>query len=175
MATWRAPSSKASVGTELEAAVRVDNYSALSLALKQKGADPNGGARDGITPLYLACWHGRLECARELLKHKADVELVTSSGWTPLIAACAWGHTDVAELLLQHKAEINTEDLEGMTPMLAAAARGRAEVIKLLLRHDAKTDAIGGDRRAVWHQSPASRAAYVWHPQSALSLVGLSL
>jgi len=148
MATrWRAPSNKASIGSELLDAVRDDNSSALLDALQRKGADPNGVRRDdGVSPLYLASWHGRLDCARALLKHSAEVDAVTRSGWTPLMAACAWGWVELAELLIKHRAEVNKEDPEGTTPMLAAAARGRAEVIKLLLRHDAKTDAVGGDR-----------------------------
>ena len=157
MATWRAPSNRASIGSDLLAAVKDNNQSKLLHHLQKDGADPNGVHRDdGITPLYLASWYGRLECAEELLKHHAEVDVLTRSGWTPLMAACAWGWVELAELLIRHKAEVNKEDLEGMTPMLAAAARGRSEVIKLLLRHDAKTDTIGGDRQGKTAQDLAA-------------------
>ncbi len=98
-----------STSPELHKFAREGKVKQLRAALQQS-QDPNGVRRDDrITPLYLACWHGELECVEELLLAGAEVDAPTRSGWTPLFAACNWGFDACAKALLKHDPPANVD------------------------------------------------------------------
>jgi hypothetical protein len=52
-----------------------------------------------LTPLHVACSHGKTEIARLLLDAGAAVNITDKEGWTPLHCAAAEGHLEVLKLL----------------------------------------------------------------------------
>ena len=57
------------------------------------GADINGAAGDGATPLYEACKNGHVSTVEELLSLKADVNRFTTTGLLPIHVAVQNAHT----------------------------------------------------------------------------------
>lgn len=58
------------------------------------GAELDGVNAEGSTSLFLAAHEGFLECARELLDAKADVNKANYSTYTPLHVASSQGHVE---------------------------------------------------------------------------------
>ena len=115
--------------------------------------------RGGFTALLYAAREGCVDCARELLRHKADVNLPDPDGVTPLILALMNIHWDFARYLIEEAgADVNLWDFFGRTPLYAAVdmntlPKGRRvelpaldettglQVIELLLKRGANPNA----------------------------------
>jgi hypothetical protein len=69
-----------------------------------------------LTPLHVACSHGKAEIARILLDAGAAVNITDKEGWTPLHCAAAEGHLEVLKLL--GKCQGNSSDLGQRNPAL---------------------------------------------------------
>ena len=74
----------------------------------------------GLTPLLFAAREGRVDSARVLLDHGADINIVSPDRHTSLIIALSSGHFDVAGLLIERGADVNMEDKVGQTALYAA-------------------------------------------------------
>jgi ankyrin repeat protein len=97
-------------------------------------------SEDGVTPLFVACKAGSVECARLLLKAGASTtRRTTTHNLTALWIAAQKGKTACVELMLvQRRAPIDGVSKDGRTPLYAACESGSAECVKALL--DAKAD-----------------------------------
>lgn len=120
---------------------------------------PKDMNRGGFTALLYAAREGCVDCARELIRHKADVNLPDPDGVTPLIVALMNVHWDFARYLIEEAgADVNLWDFYGQTPLYAAVdmntlPKGRRvelpaldkttglEVIELLLKRGANPNA----------------------------------
>src|SRR5439155_15994646 len=78
----------------------------------------------GSTPLHNAAGQGRIEVARFLLEHGADVNSRTSARETPLHTAARAGRKAMVDLLLNHRADVIAKNEWGATPLHLAASRG---------------------------------------------------
>lgn len=115
------------------------NQPAMVRLLVGKGADVNARAtvrdwqrrvtaegrpkdmnRGGLTPLLYAAREGHLDCMRELLRAKAQVDLADPDGTTPLVLALMNGHWDAAKLLVDAGADVNQWDFYGQSPLYMA-------------------------------------------------------
>lgn len=95
-------------------------------AVNQPGPHPRWGGRPDA--LQLAAERGRVEIARLLLEHGAEVGgNVEGYGWTPLQLAAHRGHLPVAALLLARGARLD---------IAAAALLGDAAAVARLLEED---------------------------------------
>jgi ankyrin repeat protein len=79
--------------------------------------DENHG---GFTPLLYAAREGCIECAKYLIKAKADVNLPDPEGATPLILALMNMRFDMAAYLVSVGADVNKWDFYGDTPLYVA-------------------------------------------------------
>ncbi|CAG0896138.1 unnamed protein product [Cyprideis torosa] len=85
--------------------------------------------------LYEAAQHGHTDIVELLIKHGADVNILSTSGNTPLIVACTNGHADI---LLEHGAHINTHSKEFKESALTLACyKGHLQMVKFLLENGA--------------------------------------
>jgi uncharacterized protein len=92
----------------------------------------------GVTPLQSALSARRLEAARLLLEHGADVnDGGKEGGYYPLHYAAFFGSVELAELLLSHGARTDVLTSDGLTPLAMAEQKGHQEVAELLRRHEA--------------------------------------
>ena len=97
------------------------------------GADVDRGAQ-GLTPLYNACWYGRLDAARLLIDSGATLD---GTSRPPLAAACQQGHLDVATLLLDRGADVDRAYESGWTALHGAGYEGDFHAVRLCLKRGA--------------------------------------
>ncbi|WP_295720845.1 ankyrin repeat domain-containing protein [Mucilaginibacter sp.] len=100
----------------------------------------NDYARDGFTPLGLACYFGNYDVARYLVLKGADVNLPSNNGFHvyPLHSACAGNYTQIASMLIENGSLIHIKQQAGATPLHAAAQNGNLELLILLLEKGAE-------------------------------------
>ena len=145
----------------IEAGADVNARSSIIAWERQRTEEPRDKwlPPGGLTPLLFAAREGRVESARVLLDHRADINIVDPDRHTALILALSSGHFDVAGLLIERGADVNMEDKVGQTALYAAVdghtvpASNRPapketddvlsslDVIKMLLARGAKVDA----------------------------------
>lgn len=98
-----------------------------------RGANPNIGDKDNITPLQLAARHGYIAIVRMLLKAGAKVNSADSRyGYTALASAAQNGHVEVVRELLRADADPSLRLKNGWTAADLARLKSRHEVEQLL-------------------------------------------
>ncbi|MEJ1964151.1 MAG: ankyrin repeat domain-containing protein [Gammaproteobacteria bacterium] len=81
---------------------------------------PKDMNRGGFTPMLYAAREGCVECVRELLKGKADIDLADPHGTSPLVLALMNMKFDTAKFLIENGANISLWDYYGQTPLYVA-------------------------------------------------------
>jgi ankyrin repeat protein len=81
---------------------------------------PKNMNHGGFTPLLYAAREGCIECAKSLLKGKAEINLPDPDGTTPLILALMNMRFDLAAYLVSAGADVNKWDFYGNTPLYVA-------------------------------------------------------
>ena len=85
----------------------------------------------------------RLDTARILLDHGADVNAVDDGGFTHLHHHVSFnGNLEVAQFLLEHGANLDAQIMYG-TPLNLASEHGHLEIVRLLLDHGADVTVQG--------------------------------
>jgi uncharacterized protein len=94
----------------------------------------NWVARDGFTPLQLACFFGQEAVARYLLEREADVHAVSRNamGIQPIHAAVAGRNAAIVEAVIRAGAYVHARQASGNTPLEAAIQNGDEAIIQLL-------------------------------------------
>lgn len=103
-------------GADVNARSTVNNWERQVTAEPRMQARPAGG----FTPLLYAARRGCTDCARELLKAGATVDLADPENVTPLILALVNGNFDTAEVLIDAGAELDRWDTWGRSAVYAA-------------------------------------------------------
>lgn len=107
---------------------------AVVKGLLRAGADVNF-VKDGVSPLWIACWTGSVGVVRALLEKGADVNLGRAGdSSTPLWIASWKGHLAVVSDLLEAGADQTLTAEDQTTPLWVASANGHPKVVKALLR-----------------------------------------
>lgn len=143
----------------------------VAVALIRAGADVNGRAADGSTPLLNAIGHisitesarqSRVHLVQTLVDDKAAVNVFDWQGTSPLLAASRSGNTDLARLLLSAGANIEATDAKGQTPLLSAIEQDNVDMVRLLIESKANLAVFdkGGN-------SPLSKASQRGFPEGA--------
>jgi uncharacterized protein len=81
---------------------------------------PKNMNHGGFTPLLYAAREGCIECAKYLIKAKADINLPDPDGTTPLVLALMNMRFDFAAYLISAGADVNKWDFYGNTPLYVA-------------------------------------------------------
>lgn len=94
----------------------------------------NWYAKDGFTPLQLACYFGQAEVALFLIEKGADVHAVSKNGMglQAIHAAVAGRNREIVAALIAAGADVATTQEGGFTPLMAAEQNGDAEIAALL-------------------------------------------
>jgi uncharacterized protein len=106
-------------------------------------------ARDGFTPLQLACYFGHPNVATWLIEQGADVNAVSRNAMAiqPIHAAAANGDLAILAALLDHGADVNARQPSGYTALHTAAGDGSVPMAELLLARGADPAAATDDGR----------------------------
>ena len=100
-------------------------------------------ARAGTSALMLAAQNGHASCVRELLSHKARVELADKDGACALMYASRNGRVEAVKALLTVKETgVDQAKPTGMTSLMFAAKNGYLAVVSELLEHGANVNLI---------------------------------
>jgi len=91
-------------------------------------------AKDGFTPLQLACYFGQAEVALWLIEKGADVHAVSQNGskLQAIHAAVAGRNTAIVAALLDAGADVNAQQEGGFTPLMGAEQNGDKEIVEIL-------------------------------------------
>lgn len=103
--------------------------------------DTNINTKDkfNCTPLYYACFYGRMQMVNILLQRGADPSLAGKNDWYPLHAAVSGNHCDIVKKLLEVKANPNCKALsdKGNMPIHLAVKKQSLAMVKMLHEHGA--------------------------------------
>ncbi|ETV91346.1 hypothetical protein, variant 4 [Aphanomyces invadans] len=133
--------------TPLSAAASEGRTEVLHILLGKESSttDVDGCNEDGWTALIHSADRGHLECARVLVEHHANIDVVTTNGATALWVATKRGYNEIVRLLLNRSTAVVDVPVGGMTPLMVAAAYGYMSIVQLLLDVSAKFDAKNAD------------------------------
>ncbi|KAL7676382.1 hypothetical protein ACOME3_002636 [Neoechinorhynchus agilis] len=112
--------------------------------LLELGADINAHVESNRnTALTLACYQGRFEVVKVLVKHKATIDHRSKSGLTPLMEAASGNFVDIGNHLIEHGADVNIAPPPQSrdTALTIAADRGHHQFVKLLVNRGANIEA----------------------------------
>ncbi|MFZ1753906.1 MAG: ankyrin repeat domain-containing protein [Caldilineaceae bacterium] len=95
-------------------------------------------AKDGFTPLQLACYFGQEEVALWLIAKGADIHAVSKNGSAlqAIHAGVAGRNATIVRALLEAGADKQAEQAGGFTPLMAAEQNGDKAISALLRRGD---------------------------------------
>ncbi|CAM9141970.1 unnamed protein product [Chrysoparadoxa australica] len=105
----------------------------------------NAQGMTGQSALHTAAWTGKVEMAKVLLSHHADVEAKDELGRTPLHLAAVKGHAAIVRLLLSHAAITSVQDEAGDLPLHCAASWGHRQAVHALLGEDGEIWVVNND------------------------------
>jgi ankyrin repeat protein len=116
--------------TALHFAARVSNVMVVEKLL-EKGANPNIGDNEGLTPLHLAARRDTktvnidaiLEAQKAKRRHVDEDK--SHNGWTALHHAADSSNEIMAEHLIDVGADVNSRDNDGLTPFHVAALKAK--------------------------------------------------
>lgn len=108
--------------------------------LLYNGAHINLCAKNGTSPLYMACYDGYDSTVQLLLSKLAQIEVSVEDGTTPLHVACQNGHDITVQYLLNNGVQINLCANNGVGPLHLACENGHDSTVHLLLKNGAQID-----------------------------------
>jgi ankyrin repeat protein len=143
--------------TGVQFAIENDELDLVS-ALVTKGADVNGRAASGLTPLESAIRRGQADVLELLLAHGANVNATASSGEVMASAVACYGGTEdpirILTILLDHGARLASEPERGHSILHCAVIAHRVDLEEFLL-----TRGVSPDLRDAWGRTALFDAA----------------
>merc|ERR1719472_596718 len=123
--------------TPLILAAHFGHTGICDILLKAK-ANPNIAAHDGCTALLCAVQGGHVDCIKQMIRYKADVNPRTKDAVvpTPLYTASQEGHASIVKILVKAKAKVDLQ-VDGVTPLFITCQegqKGHTSICKKLLR-----------------------------------------
>jgi ankyrin repeat protein len=126
---------------QLVQVLRADDVQALRAWL-EGGSDANLRVGPGIPILALAVQVGAMDCVRELVEKKADVNAKDGQGQSVGLYATAIDHPEIMTLLIQAGLELNQPlGDDGVTLLMNLATAGYSRTVQVLIDHGATIDA----------------------------------
>ncbi|XP_067653306.1 putative ankyrin repeat protein RF_0381 [Haliotis asinina] len=118
--------------------------------LSLKCVDINSRGWNQRTPVMVAAFKGRGKVVELLVKHGADLSLISGTGNNILHLACSQGNFDVVKYLLSlNLLDINSRGNKQMTPVMVAADKGYENVVELLVNNGARRSIKDNDGKTL--------------------------
>eukprot|EP01028_Stygiella_incarcerata_P013351 TRINITY_DN82197_c0_g1_i1.p1 TRINITY_DN82197_c0_g1~~TRINITY_DN82197_c0_g1_i1.p1 ORF type:complete len:498 (+),score=117.30 TRINITY_DN82197_c0_g1_i1:91-1584(+) len=97
----------------------------------------------GFTPLMIAAYYGRRECAeRLLLREDINVDIVTHQGLSAAMIAGMKGHGDILSQLIEKSADLSQVDQNGRNVLHWSCAFSRPDCVRRLLDSTDPSDVL---------------------------------
>ena len=126
-------------------------------SLIRRGANVNGGDKDGNTHLIYASWRGNSRCVSALLRAGVDVNKTNNCGETALMFAAENRDSKCVELLIEAGANVNVMDTAGphkfgpsgygFTALMRAAYKGKDKCVNSLLKAGADASKYSNSKK----------------------------
>jgi ankyrin repeat protein len=128
---WGAPMTGSAL--QVAATYSQPNQDAIVRLLLRRGADPNIGNDENMTPLNSAAYHGYTSVVEQLIEAGANVDAAeTRYGYTPLAHAARNGHVQIIKLLLSAGANRQAMLKDGRTAVMVARQYGHVDAADAL-------------------------------------------
>ena len=123
----------------LTAACKMQNLEVTEFLLGTANADPNVQNKDHFTPLALASLLENMKLLDLLIKHGADISLITPQFGSVLHLCAQEGKVNATKKLLEYKIDCNMKDRHSYTPLRDAVLKEQHETALVLLNAGANT------------------------------------
>ncbi|KAF3703295.1 Ankyrin repeat and SOCS box protein 2 [Channa argus] len=123
------------------------------------GADINGQAGDGASPLYEASKNGHVSAVEALLSLKADANRSMKSGLLPLHVAVQNNHIRIVSLLIPVTSRVRVQH-SGISPLHIAAENNRDDILELLIESGFDVNAKLSEERSKMYEDRRSTSLY---------------
>lgn len=107
--------------------------SRLSKNLLKTSPTVNSRDSHGLTPLHVACIHGKAAIVETFIEMEAEVDATDLNECTPLHYAASRGHQNALLLLLHSGANINQANIDKNTPLHLSVNNGHLNCVKALI------------------------------------------
>jgi len=94
--------------------------------------DINRKSLEGVSPLLLSTFLGKLKMFDLLLYYNANVSIADNFGNTPLHIACSLGYMQMVKKLIELGSNINLKNQNGNLPLALAINNGHHDIVKFL-------------------------------------------
>ena len=111
---------------------------------------------EGLTPLMVAAFCGKLHAVKWFLEKGATVTSVGSKRWNVLHFAAQGGDPDTIDLILTHLPDIESKTADGKTPLIIAVLHGKLQGVKCLLERGANPSAKDNNGNDSLHHALSS-------------------
>lgn len=123
------------------------NFQLLEAALKNQinkieqwyeiGANIDGQAEDGATPLIIAVENKNSSAAKKLLELGANPNISDDNGFFPLLLAIEREDLNLVESLINAGADVNKKGAKGFIPITLAAKVGNLDILNKIIEANA--------------------------------------
>jgi ankyrin repeat protein len=109
--------------------------------LLDNGVGVNEISAPGTSPLFEACFAGRVDMASFLIDQRASIEMENRNGMTCLFYAVLVGVVDLVKFLIEKGANVNVNSKNGATPLEIAVLRSDLPTVQVLVDAGADVNA----------------------------------
>lgn len=125
-------------------AIEKDKMEIVELAYNA-GLDVNSFTEDGVPVLCAAARCDSLDYVKWLLKHNADVNIISKDrGYSPVMDAVWKKNLDMVKLLIKSGANLDVMSSDGQPILVLAVGNGSAKIVDALMKAGANADIKDG-------------------------------
>jgi ankyrin repeat protein len=127
-------------------ALKAGNSKLVSILVEYQADVDFVSESTGKSLLHQSAEIGDTNAVKELLIHKAQVNILDCSLETPLMLAARNGHIETLKLLLEKRAKPNLQNLGGRSALMLAAEAGHLSCVKILVAYGASISLMNNPR-----------------------------
>jgi uncharacterized protein len=132
------------LGQDLFTLVRNGNLAEVKRCIKLNPDSVNATNADGNTLLLIACYKGKVDIVKYLLKKGANPNSTSGEG-SPILAAVYKNDVEIAKLLLKRNVKLDAKGRDGNSAVHYAVLNHSVEMVELLLKKGIDLNIVNSD------------------------------